>query len=131
MIQTYDVLIVGAGVIGCSVARELSRYRLSVCVAEKGPDICMETSSGIRPCFMRDIITGPVQRWRGSAWRETEALTKLPRSWTYRISGPESLCGLYRGRYEALRKLKEQGEKNGIRGMEIVGRTLWIKRLLS
>ena len=40
MIQTYDVLIVGAGVIGCSVARELSRYRLSVCVAEKGPDIC-------------------------------------------------------------------------------------------
>ena len=45
MTHTYDVLIIGAGVIGCSVARELSRYRLSVCVAEKGPDICMETSN--------------------------------------------------------------------------------------
>ncbi len=45
MTHTYDVLIIGAGVIGCSVARELSRYRLSVCVAEKGPDVCMETSN--------------------------------------------------------------------------------------
>ena len=41
----YDVLVIGAGVVGCSVARELSRYQLSVCVAEKGPDVCMETSS--------------------------------------------------------------------------------------
>ena len=28
----YDVLVIGAGVVGCSVARELSRYQLSVCV---------------------------------------------------------------------------------------------------
>ena len=28
----YDVLVIGAGVIGCAVARELSKYRLSVCI---------------------------------------------------------------------------------------------------
>jgi glycerol-3-phosphate dehydrogenase len=31
----YDVIIVGAGVIGCSIARELSKYKLSVLVLEK------------------------------------------------------------------------------------------------
>ena len=30
-----DVLIVGAGVIGGMLARELSRYQLSVCLLEK------------------------------------------------------------------------------------------------
>ena len=28
----YDVLIVGGGVIGCAIARELSRYRLNICL---------------------------------------------------------------------------------------------------
>ncbi len=35
----YDVLIIGCGVIGASIARELSRYNLSVCVLEKNNDI--------------------------------------------------------------------------------------------
>lgn len=32
----YDVIVVGAGVVGCSTARELSRYKLDVLVLEKG-----------------------------------------------------------------------------------------------
>ena len=35
----YDTAIVGAGVIGCCVARELARYQLSVVVLEAGLDI--------------------------------------------------------------------------------------------
>ena len=31
----FDVVIVGAGVIGGMLARELSRYKLSVCLLEK------------------------------------------------------------------------------------------------
>ena len=34
----YDVAIVGAGVIGGMVARELTKYRLSVCLLEKEND---------------------------------------------------------------------------------------------
>ncbi len=37
--MNYDVLIVGAGVVGCSVARELSRYNVSVAVLEAGSDV--------------------------------------------------------------------------------------------
>ncbi|KAJ3277230.1 hypothetical protein HDU76_010472, partial [Blyttiomyces sp. JEL0837] len=33
--DVFDVVIIGAGVIGCSIARELSRYDLRVLVFEK------------------------------------------------------------------------------------------------
>ena len=40
----YDVVIIGAGVSGAAVARELSRYQLSVAVLEKEEDVCTGTS---------------------------------------------------------------------------------------
>lgn len=43
--QTPDVLIVGGGVIGCAIARELSRYTLSVLLVEKEHDVAMQASS--------------------------------------------------------------------------------------
>ena len=39
-----DVIIIGAGVSGCAVARELSRYELDICVLEKESDVCEGTS---------------------------------------------------------------------------------------
>ena len=40
----FDVLIVGAGVIGGMLARELSRYQLSVCLLEKENDVACGAS---------------------------------------------------------------------------------------
>lgn len=40
----YDVLIIGAGVIGASVARAISKYDLKVIVIEKHSDVCEGTS---------------------------------------------------------------------------------------
>ena len=40
----YDVVIVGAGVIGLSCASFLSKYKLNVLVLEKCEDICSGTS---------------------------------------------------------------------------------------
>ena len=42
--MVYDVVIAGAGVIGAMVARELCRYRLSVCLLEKENDVAMGAS---------------------------------------------------------------------------------------
>ena len=36
--------IIGAGVSGAACARELSRYRLRICVVEKEEDVCCGTS---------------------------------------------------------------------------------------
>lgn len=40
----YDIAIIGGGVIGCAVARELSRYKLSLVVLEKEDDVCSGSS---------------------------------------------------------------------------------------
>lgn len=40
----YDVIIIGAGVSGAAVARELSRYKVNACVIEKEEDVCCGTS---------------------------------------------------------------------------------------
>lgn len=40
-----DVLIVGGGVIGCAIARELTRWKLDVLVCEKEHDVALHASS--------------------------------------------------------------------------------------
>ena len=36
-----DVLVIGAGIIGGAVAKELSKYKLDICIVEKCPDVAM------------------------------------------------------------------------------------------
>lgn len=40
----YDVIIIGAGVSGCAVARELSAYKRKTAVLERSSDVCEGTS---------------------------------------------------------------------------------------
>lgn len=42
--HTYDVLVIGGGAVGCAIARELTRYRLRVAVAEKEWDVAAGAS---------------------------------------------------------------------------------------
>ena len=37
----FDVAVIGAGVIGGMIARELSRYDLKICILEKENDVAM------------------------------------------------------------------------------------------
>jgi len=42
--STYDVAIVGAGVVGCALAREFARFEISTVVLERQGDVCEGTS---------------------------------------------------------------------------------------
>ena len=42
--MTYDVAIIGAGIVGSCIARELSKYKLAVCMIEKADDVSCGTS---------------------------------------------------------------------------------------
>lgn len=48
MQQSYDVVIIGGGVVGSAIARELSRYKLRIAVLEKESDVCTQ-EPGIDP----------------------------------------------------------------------------------
>ncbi|MEW6357677.1 MAG: NAD(P)/FAD-dependent oxidoreductase [Planctomycetota bacterium] len=41
-----DVVVIGGGVCGCFIARELARYQLDIVLVEKGPDVCEGASKG-------------------------------------------------------------------------------------
>lgn len=40
----YDIIVIGAGVTGTCIARELSKYQVNMCVIEKGDDVASGTS---------------------------------------------------------------------------------------
>ncbi|MCI8659890.1 MAG: NAD(P)/FAD-dependent oxidoreductase [Lachnospiraceae bacterium] len=42
--EQFDVLVIGAGVVGSAIARELTRFKLKIGVLEKNLDVCCETS---------------------------------------------------------------------------------------
>lgn len=44
MSDKFDVAIIGGGVVGCAIARELSRYQLRVAVLERAADVARGTS---------------------------------------------------------------------------------------
>ena len=40
----YDIAIIGSGITGCFIARQLSRYRLDIVLVEKNSDVADETT---------------------------------------------------------------------------------------
>lgn len=44
MAETFDIAIVGAGITGCVIARQLARFELSICVVEAANDIALGAS---------------------------------------------------------------------------------------
>ena len=43
-VQHVDILVIGGGVVGCAILRELSRYGARVALLERNPDVCEGTS---------------------------------------------------------------------------------------
>lgn len=117
----YDVVIIGAGVTGCSIARELSRYPLKTAVLEKEEDVCAGTSKANSGIVHAGFDAKPgsvkaVMNLRGS--ERMEELSK-ELDFPYRRNGSIVLC-FQEEDIPRLEKLKAQGEVNGVKGLEIL-----------
>ena len=122
--RQYDVLIIGAGAVGNAIAREISKKnKVSVAVLEKEPDTAFGISgrnSGVlhagfnnRPgSFMAKLCVEGSQGFE----EEAEAL-KLDFKKTGKL-----VIARHEEDLEKLSSLKTQGEKNGVKGLRIVGR---------
>ncbi|MCR4787049.1 MAG: NAD(P)/FAD-dependent oxidoreductase [Lachnospiraceae bacterium] len=117
----YDVIIIGAGVIGSSIARYLSKYRLNIAVLERSSDVCEGTSkanSGI--CHAGyDAKTGTLKaklNVRGS--KIMEGLSK-DLGFGYIRCGSMVLCFDEADRGK-LNELYERGLANGVEELKIL-----------
>jgi len=119
--RLYDVVVIGGGVVGSAIARELTRYRLKVAVLEKNPDVCYETSgrnTGVcHGGFAYD--TGSLKAklcvagnaMMGELTRELE----VPFERTGKV-----LVGSTQEEYNRLLEVIAQGEKNGAKGLRMI-----------
>ncbi len=118
-----DVIIIGAGVTGCAVARELSRYRLKVTVLEKNSDVGEGTSkanSGIVHAGY-DAKTGSLKaKFNVEGNRLMDELSK-ELDFSFRQNGSLVLCFHEEGRKQ-LEHLLQNGIKNGVSGLKILNR---------
>lgn len=119
----YDVIIIGAGVSGCAIARELSAYELKIAVLEKEPDICEGTSkanSGIVHAGY-DAKPGTLKaKLNVEGSRKMKALSR-ELDFPYKQSGSLVLC-FDEDEILKLVELKERGRKNGVPDLRILDR---------
>ena len=116
-----DVTIIGAGVVGCATARELTKYRLNVRVVEKETDVCEGTSkanSGIVHAGF-DCKPGTLKaklNVKGCAMVRELSETL---GFAYRNNGALVLC-FDEARLDGLRELYDRGIANGVEGLELL-----------
>ncbi|EFK11946.1 FAD dependent oxidoreductase [delta proteobacterium NaphS2] len=119
----YDVLIIGAGVVGNAIARELSRYRLKVGVLEKELDVGMGTSSRNSGVLHSGIHYTPGTLRARLNVQGNEMMKGLCRDLKVKIDYIGKLTVAQdQVDIETLEALKTQGEINGVPGLEIIDR---------
>lgn len=117
----FDVLIIGAGVVGSATARELARYQLKIGVLERHPDVCCETSarnSGVLHAGFNNMPGSLMAKFcvEGNAgFDKLAAELDIP----YKRTG-KLVVGFTDDDREKLERMKKIGDKNGVPGLEIV-----------
>ncbi len=121
MTESFDVIIIGAGVVGCMVARSLSRYRLSVLLIEREADVGMGASSANSAIIHAGYDPAPgtlkaAMNVAGNAMWDTlagELNFHFDRRGDFVVAvGLEEL--------PALDRLFEQGRQNGVPGLRLI-----------
>lgn len=117
-----DIIIIGAGAVGCALARELSLYELNVLVLEKEWDVGAGTSGRNSAVVHAGFNNRPgslMARLCVEGNRQMEALCAeldVPYQKTGKI-----LTAFDEEDLEVLKGLVRQGEKNGCQGLRLIG----------
>lgn len=119
----YDVTIIGAGVVGTAVARELSKFNIKTIVVDKDNDVSNGTTKANSAIVHAGYDAKP-----GTLKAKTNVAGNLmyPKL-CEELAVPFKKIGsfvvaLNEEEIKVLEKLKEQGEINGVPNLEIIGR---------
>lgn len=125
-----DVIIIGGGVIGCGIARELARYQADVLLLERGNDVSVGTSKA-----NSGIVHGGYDAKPGTLKAKYNVMgnamfDELSREldFPFRRNGSIVLC-FDESQIGGLEELLNRGITNGVKGMYIVKGSDEIKKL--
>ena len=117
----YDVVIIGAGVVGCATARELSKYKLKTLVLEKESDVCSGTSKAnsaiihagfdAKPGTLKGKLNAEANKMFDKLAEELE--------FNFKRNGSLVLC-FDENDMDKLYDLKKRGEDNGIPNLKVL-----------
>lgn len=119
----FDVIVIGGGVVGGLTLRELTKYKLSVCLLEKESDVCMgaskANSSIVHAGF--DAPQGSLKAVFNVAGNKMMPEVCAELGVKYRNNG-SLVVAFSEEEIGTLEDLKARGEKNGVEGLKIVDR---------
>ncbi len=115
------ICIIGAGIIGCAIARELSKYELEISLLEKENDVSMGATKA---------NSGIIHSGYGTAERSLKTILCVKGNSMYDQLDKELhfgfrrcgslVLGFTQEDKETLDKLLESGKRNGVPGIEII-----------
>ena len=132
--MVYDVAIIGAGVSGCSVARELSKYDLKIIVLEKGLDVALGATKANSGIVHAGYDCEPGTLMAELNVKGSEMMQKLCEDLKVPYENTGSLVvGFDDDDKEKIEELYQKGVKNGVKGMELIDgdRARQIEKYLS
>ena len=119
----YDVIVIGAGVTGSSVARELSRYNANICVLEKGEDVCTGTSKANSAIVHAGFDAAEGSMMAKMNVRGNEMMTQLAEDLDipFKRNGAMVVC-IHKEALDGLKTLYDRGIANGVKELRILNR---------
>jgi len=122
MKQAFDILIVGAGAVGCAIARELARTDLKIAVLEKESDVAAGTSGRNSAVVHAGFNNKPGTLMAKLCVEGCDGFEAVCEELDvpYKKTG-KLLVAFSEEELETLARLVKQGEANGCKGLRLVG----------
>lgn len=120
--NSFDIVIIGAGAVGCAIARELSRYKLKIAVLEKESDVAAGTSGRNSAVVHAGFNNKPGSLMAKLCVEGNEGFENVCRELDipYKKTG-KLIVAFDESDFAGIDKLIENGKKNGVKGLEFVG----------
>ena len=117
----FDIVIIGGGVVGCAIARELSKYKVNVAVLEKEDDVGWGIS-----CRNSGVVHAGFNNKPGTLMAKfcVEG-NKFFAELSHQLDVPYKKIGKLvvakkKEEIKGLQKLKQQGDTNGVNKLQII-----------
>lgn len=120
----FDVIVIGGGVVGGLILRELTKYDLHVALLEKENDVCMGASKANSGIVHAGFDAAPNSLKAKFNLLGNKMMPEICRELGVKYRNNGSLVVAFsEEEKQTLSELKARGETNGVEGLEIVDKT--------